>query len=178
MHAWQRRKDHNGVPQNKKKVVKEERKCYIFSSKLQRWNSCPARAEWLRTGMAWWECKQCQTPPLLPPFSLFSALFMALLPPQNVKTPAWDPPQSIPALPLLQSVLASQQWWEPIWSHTVWWTTFICCKEEKRKLAVAQLLQSWIMYKFHKTILLTVYAAPAWAVEFHINGVEKTPRFR
>lgn len=51
MHAWQRRKDHNGAPQNFKKAAKEERKCYIFSSKLQRWNSFPARAEWLRTGM-------------------------------------------------------------------------------------------------------------------------------
>lgn len=52
MHAWQRRKNHNGVPQNLKKELKEERKCYIFSSKLQRWNSCHAQAEWLRTGMA------------------------------------------------------------------------------------------------------------------------------
>lgn len=67
MHAWQRRKDHNGVPQNFKKVAKEERKCCIFSSKLQRRNSCPARAERLRTGMAWWECEQCQTPPFTPP---------------------------------------------------------------------------------------------------------------
>lgn len=37
-----------------------------------------------------------------PSFSPISALFMALLPPQNVKTPAWDSPQSIPVpLPLL-----------------------------------------------------------------------------